>query len=587
MASEHTAHFRMTGADFTRIARERVLDDAPGHAWRIASCLGNDDGEDREAGVADAALAILKGTKKLVGDEKGMKLVKEHAKVTEKYLKEVNFIYAGRIRVFDKWYVPVAYVSDMGPRDMRNDHGKPVVRLPHNKGYSNRAWHYCGHDEIVVDQASHRDPEMPTIKREVIFRACGERPHWFEVPLTPQAALDEFLAAGHWLEERGHSKLYGNDEPRHWSDATGSADVSARANDLRVERYAREQQALKKGDVGPMNARLNAELELANELDEDDRPEVQKLRDDPQKGKRTEIIKRAYKQGLGVGAMAEMLDEYDPEALLKMEAQTPIQQEAERLRAEAKLAEEIEDDTAREAALEQIDREAGALRLRRLADLREAILKQADGDLLDLSWDAGMNHDGTEVRVPAGSAKVPRAPFLHWAFARMKMFADQLPPWTNVCPPGMKMPMDDQNHTDWVVGAGLDPENRELLYYPGPVAEAAMKLAHELQDKFDEPSDVHVLVDGPHVSGTVHHGKRKKPCPPGAIVVLPNLHPDFLLTIEDAAGVITEEGGAVAHLAQVGRERNLPIVRIEGALERFNPGDEIVIDTASRKVMGL
>ena len=585
--TEHTAHFRMTGADFTRIARERVLDDAPGHAWRLASCLGNDDGGDREAGVADAALAILKGTKKLVGDEKGMKLVKEHAKVTEKYLKDVHFVYAGRIRVFDKWYVPIAYVSDMGPRDMRNDHGKPVVRLPNNKGYSNRAWHYCGHDEIVVDQASYPDPEMPSIKREVIFRACGERPHWFEVPITSQAALDEFLAAGHWLEERGHSKLYGNDEPRHWSDASGSADVSARADAMRVERYEREQKALKKGDVGPMNARINAELELANELDEDDRPEVQELRDDPQKGKRAEIIKRAYKAGLGVGAMAEMLDEHDPTALLKMEAETPIQQAAEQLRVEAKLAEEIEDEAAREAALEQIDAERDALRLRRLADLRGEILARANGDLLDLSWDAAMNHDGTEVRVPAGSVKVPRAPFLHWAFARMKMFDEHLLPWTPVCPMGMKMQMDDPYHTDWIVGAGLDPENRELLYYPGPLAEAAMKLAHELQDQFDRPSDVFVIVDGPHAMGDVHHGKRKKPCPPGAIVVLPNLHPDFLITIEDAAAVITEEGGVGAHLAQVGRERTLPIVRVENARQRYDEGITLVVDTATRKVMGL
>jgi phosphohistidine swiveling domain-containing protein len=582
-ATEHTAHFQMSGADFTRIARERVLDDAPGHAWRIASCLGNDEGDERDAGVADAALAILKGTKKLVGNEKGMKLVKEHAKVTEKYLKDVQYVYAGRIRVFDRWYAPVAYVSDMGPRDMRNDHGKPVVRLPNHKGYSNRAWHYCGYDEIVVDQASCPDPEMPTIKREVIFRACGERPHWFEVPLTPQAALDEFLAAGHFLEERSHTKLYGSDEPRHWSDASGH-DLSSSEY---AERVTRERKALKKGDVGPMNARLNAELELANELDEDDRPEVQELRDDLQKGTRAEIIKRAYKTGPGVGALAEMLDEHDPEALLRMEAETPIQQAAEQLRVEAKLAEEIKDEAAREAALEQIDAERETLRLRRLADLRAMILKQAGDDLIDLSWDAVMNHDGTEVRVPAGSAKVPRAPFLHWAFSRMKMFEDQLPPWQNICPPGMKMQMDDPNHTDWIVGAGLDPQDRELLYYPGPLAEAAMKLSHEFQDKFDKPSHVHVLVDGPVVSGQVFHGKRNKPCPPGSVVVLPDLRPQYLEAIEDAVAVITEQGGETAHLTQVGRERALPIVRVENARERYQEGCMLLINTSERTVMGL
>lgn len=169
----------------------------------------------------------------------------------------------------------------------------------------------------------------------------------------------------------------------------------------------------------------------------------------------------------------------------------------------------------------------------------------------------------------------------------MKMFESQLPLWQTVSPIGLKMMNDDPYHTDWVIGAGLDPEDRSLLYYPSPIADAAMKLSHELQDQFDEPSDVHVLVDGPYVSGTVYHGRKKKPSPDGAIVVLPNLHPDYLEAIVDAAAVITEEGGAVAHLAQVGRERNLPIVRIERALQRFEPGDEVSIDTTTRTVRGF
>jgi phosphohistidine swiveling domain-containing protein len=146
---------------------------------------------------------------------------------------------------------------------------------------------------------------------------------------------------------------------------------------------------------------------------------------------------------------------------------------------------------------------------------------------------------------------------------------------------------DDANHTDWVIGAGLDPEDRELLYYPGPVADAAMKLSHELQDKFDEPSDVHVLVDGPVVSGTVVHGKRNKPTPPGSIVVLPDLRTQYLEAIAEAAGVITENGGETAHLAQVGREQNLPIVRVANAREKYEEGSEIMINTATRTVRGF
>jgi phosphohistidine swiveling domain-containing protein len=526
-ATQHTAHFQISGADFTRIARERLLEDNPGHAWRIASCLGNDDGDDREAGVSDAALAILKGAKKLVGNESSMKLVKEHAKVTEKYLAQVQYIYAGRIKVFDKWYRPVAYVSDMGPRDMKNDHGKHVGYVFTQRGYTNRAWHYCGKDEIVIDNATHADPEFPSIKREVIFRACGERPFWQTPPLTPQAAVDEFLAADHQLEERSHSKWYGTTADAIWDgvpdpEPGDPADntIAVRALHQRAARTKHERDVIKRGDLTPLNARLNAEEQLAQELAEDDRLLAEKW----------------------------------------------------------------------------IEKQREELRLQHLADLRTRILKQAGDDLLDLTWPAtlldekdeawGKGKEG-DVKHPAGSVKVPRAPFMHWAFARMKMFNDQLPPWQTICPSGMKMQLDDANHTDWIVGAGFDPQNRDLLYHPGPVADAAMQLSHVLQNQFDQPSDVHVLVDGPHVSGQVFHGKRNQPSPAGSIVVLPDLRPAYLEAIADAAGVITEEGGAVAHLAQIGRERNLPIVRVANAREKYEPGIYVMIDTASRKVEGL
>lgn len=576
MTTESTttiAHFRIDGADLTRIIRERLYEDAPGHAWRIATSLGSNDPNNREKGVADAALGILNGTRKLVGNESDMRVLKERANVTAKHMERVREIYAGRIRIRDKWYRPIAYVTNCGPRDMRNDHGVPVRRIGPNKGYSNRAWHYAGRDEIVAEYTGYPDPTTPAIKREVIFRTCGERPHWMDVPLTPQAALDEWLATGHGLEERSHTKWYGDDVPRHWSDTSDGFDSF---DSEAVDRVVREREALKRGDVGPMNARINAELELAQELDEDDRPEVQQLRDDPQRG----IVAKARAVGPGVGVMAELLAEHDPAALASIAPATTLEQELERLRDEERLAQEIVDEGDREAAEEAIDREREALRLKRIAQLREMILKQAGSDLLDLSWEA-------TDRVPAGSVKVPRAPFLHWAFARMKMFEAQLPPWQTVSPIGLKMMNDDPFHTDWVIGAGLDPDDRSLLYYPGPVGDAAMKLSHELQDKFDEPSDVHVLVDGPYASGTVYHGKKKKPSPDGAIVVLPNLHPDYLEAIADAAAVITEEGGAVAHLAQVGRERNLPIVRIAGALERFDEGIEVSVTTATRTVRGF
>ena len=483
--------FQISGADFTRLARERVLDDCPDHAYRIASCLLSDDEpNDRQVGVADAALGILNGTKKLVGDTTNMRIVKEAPEVTKTYLKQVQYVYAGRIRIQGQWYQPVAYVSNMGREDMRNAHGMPVYRLTNNRGYANRAWHYCGKNEIVVEHACFPDPETYGLAREVIFERCSERPHWLNAVVSPQEALDEFLAAGKRLEERSHSQWYGADGVILQPSTIDSANLT------------------------------------------------------------TEAV---------------------------------IAHESNNLREDALLAHEIEDRNAREEAEEAIEKEAEALRQRKLAHYREQILTQANGDVIELVYEATKN-EYTEEIMPGGKLIIPRAPFLHWAFARMKMFEEQLPPWTNVCPTGMKMALDDQNHTDWIVGAGLDPQDRDVIYSPGPVNEAALRKASELQDQFDRPKAITVLVDGPWASGTVVHGKPNQEVPDGVVVVLPNLHPRYLACTVHAAAVITEAGGETAHLAQIGREKNLPIVRIENAREKYPEGITVIVNTAGREV---
>lgn len=545
-----TMHFQISGANLTNLARQRLLEDAPGSAWRIASCLLNDEGEgdDRDNGVADAALSILTGTKRLVGNESGMKLVKEPVATTKSFQEQVKHIYAGRIQINGRWYCPVAYVSDMGPRDMRNDHQKPVVRYGFGmqRGYKNRAWHYCSKDEIVAEHTSYPDPDKDSygLARETIFRACNERPHWLTPPRGPQEALDEYLAAGHGLEERSHSKWYGTTSEEIWADADDKDVTSdppeqparvAKAIFMNAERTKREQDAIKKADLLPMNARINAELALAKELDE--------------------------------------LNELD-----------------HKLDSDEELSHEIVDEGAAQEAQDQIDLERDELYKRRLVAYQKQILEQANGDLFELSWEESKGDEldkawGRNGNIPAGKVQVPRAPFLRWAFAKMKMYEDFLQPWQNVCPSGMKMPLDNQDHTDWVVGAGLDPANRELLYYPSPLADAAMNKVRDLQNEFSEAGrGITVLVDGPWASGRVVHGKPNLPSEEGSVVVLPNLHPKYLVSTAHACAVITEEGGATAHLAQIGRDRLLPMVRISGALEKYTEGVEVIVDTANRKV---
>lgn len=466
-----TDHFKITGAAFTRLVRARMLDDAPGSAYRLASCLSGDDDATQDK-VATCAMRLCDGTAKMLGNESNLRFVDEETVAGRRYRERVRWLFAGRIRIGTKWYQPTAFVTDVGP---------------HDAGDIPRAKHYCGSDERVLEQASFPDPTFPSLKREVIFQLCGERPHWHEVPCGPQEALEEYLAVGRTLHERGHSKTY-DDEP----------------------------------------------------------PLVQLRPESVVPGRGPNRYKGTFDKDIG-------LDVDDP-------------------RYEAVVA-------AREA-------EAKASRLRRVADLRVLILKQAGDDLIELSWPETVPKYDDEVTIPAGKTMVPRAPFMHWAFERLTYLKIQLPPWAPISPPGMKMQMDNPFHTDWVIGGGFDPQDPQL-YSGRTYDKAADLLRSKIQDEHDdrrraEEEKVTTLVTGPTVQGYVVHGRPNKASPPGSIVVLPNLRPSYLKAVIDAAAVITQEGGEVAHLAQIGRERGLPIVRKPDALKAFTEQSLVEVNAEAR-----
>lgn len=478
-----TAHFRITGAAFTRLVHDRMLDDAPSAAYRLATSIGSGNPAVDDT-VPKIAQRLCDGLASLHGNERSMRVVDC---VHEGYQRKLRWLHAGRIRIRDRWWQPVAYVSDVGPMDLRNDHGMRTYTPAGGRGIVNRGWHYCGKDEIVVDLVSYKDPESPHLEREVIFRACVERPHWHQPLTRPQEALEEYLAAGRTLERRGHSVSYGRDPERWPSGHPGRS-------------WQREPEP-----PGGGPARYRGTV---------------------------------------------------PNAAMRR-----------------KLAEERKADE-REKAKE-------ADRLLRVAELRAAILAQAGDDLIELAWEARGD-------APAGKAMVPRAPFALWAFARLRWYAKLLPEWKTISPGGMKMPMDNPNHTDWVIGGGLDPLDRDL-YWGGAKAEAAERLRSRLQDEFDEreraeDEKVTALVTGARVTAPVVHGKPGVTPAPGLVVVVPNLHTRYLWSVQGAAAVITEEGGEVAHLAQVAREQALPVVRAERALKRWSEGDVVEVDPEARTV---
>ncbi|MCH9637729.1 MAG: hypothetical protein K0U16_07280 [Gammaproteobacteria bacterium] len=188
------AHFILTGEAMTSIARQLLLDDEPGKAYRVvADGLVGD-------GANEAALGVLRGTHELVGDsQQGLELVQSSA---DDFQTDVAYLYAGRFRDRGKWYRPVAQIGTFGTRDgdwalkkVDGAIGSPGTRSM-RRWWFFRAFFYCSDGEV---------PHLLELDGEstwVIFEPCGEPPHWHRPSTTAQEALDEAIATGRSLSER-------------------------------------------------------------------------------------------------------------------------------------------------------------------------------------------------------------------------------------------------------------------------------------------------------------------------------------------------------------------------------------------------
>jgi phosphohistidine swiveling domain-containing protein len=237
--------------------------------------------------------------------------------------------------------------------------------------------------------------------------------------------------------------------------------------------------------------------------------------------------------------------------------------------AEAEREFEEEEDRAREAAYRA-----------RLVELREQVLAQANGDMVELeltdddlrSWretEALYDDDGDpnapkRPKFKAGDKfQVPRAPFMNWALRRTSL-AHLAPKWEMVSDPDMKMFNDDRYHTDWMLGAGVGLTSS----FSSPIIQAAHRKGSEIQEEVGG-FQAHVLVGGPSFDGTVGTVDTA-----GAIMVLKDLRnsPANNKAMANARAIITENGGELAHLAIVGRETGIPVLRVPDALTRFPVG---------------
>lgn len=206
---------------------------------------------------------------------------------------------------------------------------------------------------------------------------------------------------------------------------------------------------------------------------------------------------------------------------------------------------------------QELDRDEHAAQIVRI---RETVLKQCDGVMLDLVW------EGTVV------ATVPLVPFVVWSL-ESTVLSSLAPPWQRVSPTGMYLGNDSAAHSDWWYGAGLGDKGDYYKDLGSPVSRATMRMVSLIQ-RVVGGFRCAVLVGGDSVFGVV--GRE--------IAVVPDLHPDRLEQVLRSSAVVTERGGAVAHLANVARERSIPIIRVDDAVRLFPPGSHLMVNPEKGEV---
>ena len=190
-SNERTVHFVVTGEAMTELARNLLLSDEPGKAYRlIADMLIGE-------GAIEAALSVLAGTHDLAGDSNdGLELVEaEDNESLRQFKADFRYIYAGRHRSNLGWRRPTAFVQTFVPEDARKASGEAATGT--RAWWKERALCYAEEGETVESLKLSDGGDA-----WVIWEPCGEMPQWMIPSSTTQESLDDALAAGRMLQER-------------------------------------------------------------------------------------------------------------------------------------------------------------------------------------------------------------------------------------------------------------------------------------------------------------------------------------------------------------------------------------------------
>lgn len=253
------------------------------------------------------------------------------------------------------------------------------------------------------------------------------------------------------------------------------------------------------------------------------------------------------------GAWSEVLD---------MKKDSPKKYEAYLFDRSNRLTNEEQDDKYR------IEDSRRQVELDRLKDKVIAQAGPADGDgwLRMPIFKSGTSYFGEPDRY----LLVPKLAFYHWAM-------DNIPgvelgiheQWKTVCPMGIKSQNDNPYHTDWILGAGLDPNTfytNDMEIHDSSYAMRSKIVSEMANFEFVPLSK----SDMRYVSGKVRLLNPGESLLKGQIGVIPHAGVEYQEALISAAkhqsALICATGGKLSHLAIVGREANVPVVMWDKAM---------------------
>lgn len=213
-----------------------------------------------------------------------------------------------------------------------------------------------------------------------------------------------------------------------------------------------------------------------------------------------------------------------------------------------------------------------------IAEYKRKIVEYADNDK-QYGWKHLEDKNGNTLKVPTRA-------YMHFALGRSKFRNEALilPEYEAISCSDLKMGGDNPLHTDAWLGAGLELDKA----YDHDSWQYKLFFNHvwDLQDKFFD-NDFNILnrsnikafqgiTVNPYNFENVPKGQR--------ILVIPHLGVEFEVAALQCDAIICETGGKLAHLAIVGREFGIPIVRIEDATLKFFAPQELEFDLMEGKI---